>query len=247
MTVFYCINLKRDAQRREKMLETAATRGIDLHFIDATEGSAIAVENAATLGYDRQTRLSAFADMKKNEIACLLSHKRALQAFLAGPQAFAVVLEDDAALADDFSSAIESLTRKVMHWDIIKLECRRPNPKGLTIAPVDDSRQIYIPLDSEGTTGLLYNRAGAEKTLASLSAFSQAFDTHLGFAWKYDLRIASVFPSLVWERRDDVSSIGTRQREHGGKSWRARWLRIQHSLRKRLHAQRLHQEITVQR
>jgi glycosyl transferase, family 25 len=246
MTAFYCINLKRDIERRAKMLEAASTSGIDLIFIDATEGSGIDIENSTSLGYDRSTRLTAFSDMSKNEIACLLSHKRALQNFLAGQQEFAVVLEDDAALAQDFSSAIEGLTHNVINWDIIKLECRRQSPKGLMIVPVDETHKIYVPLDSEGTTGLLYSRVGAEKTLSSLNTFSQAFDTHLGFAWKYDLRIAQIFPSLVWERRDDVSSIGNRQRAHTGKSWRARWLRLQHSVCKRLHAQRVHREITIQ-
>lgn len=214
-------------------------------FIDAVEGMDIDYARSSEFGYDKEARNKVFFDLEKNEIACLLSHKKALNRFLEGDDEYCVILEDDAGLAPVFDEAILYLTQNVKGWDLIKLECRTSVLQGYPILKlaISQSLTLFSPLRSSlGATGILYSREGAQKLLHSLIRFQHPFDTHLGFGWKYRLHMAEVYPSLVFERKDGLSSIGGRigkVRRKGMAAWfLARKDRIVHSCMKRVFAQR---------
>jgi GR25 family glycosyltransferase involved in LPS biosynthesis len=80
------------------MEELAARYSLPLEFVEAVEGGAVNYDLSGKFGYDRKTRNRAFHDLEKNEIACLLSHKKALERFLSGADDYCIVLEDDAAI-----------------------------------------------------------------------------------------------------------------------------------------------------
>lgn len=245
MVRVFCINLERDVHRRRTMEQIAAEHSFPFEFIDAVAGAEISPDQFEQFGYDRNARNRAYADLEKNEVACLLSHKKALNRFLEGNDEYCVVLEDDAGLSPDFDEAVSYLTQRVTGWDLIKLECRTRSPQGYPIMKLEISHPLILfsPLRSSlGATGILYSREGARKLLHSLSRFHHAFDTHLGFGWKYDLHAAEVFPSLVYERKDGLSSIGGRTGKTRRKSPQA-WLlarqeRMIHSFMKRVFALR---------
>lgn len=201
--------------------------------------------NSSQFGYDKTARNKVFIDLEKNEIACLLSHKKALTRFLELGDEYCVILEDDAGLSPVFDEAILCLTQNIKGWDLIKLECRTHSLHGYPIFELGTSHSVilYSPIRSSfGATGILYSREGAQKLLRSLVRFQHPFDTHIGFGWKYGLHIAEVYPSLVFERKDGLSSIGgriTKTRKRGLEAWfLARKARIVHSFMKRIFARR---------
>lgn len=227
------------------MEQIAARHSFHFEFIEAVDGAEINPDQAEQLGYDKKARNKVFFDLEKNEIACLLSHKKALNRFLEGDDEYCMILEDDAGLAPVFDEAILYLTQNVRGWDLIKLECRTSALQGYPILKlgISQSLTLFSPLRSSlGATGIFYSREGAQKLLHSLARFQHPFDTHLGFGWKYRLHIAEVYPSLVFERKDSLSSIGGRiskTRRKGTAAWfLARKERIVHSFMKRVFAQR---------
>lgn len=245
MVQVFCINLKKDIHRRSEMEKIAAQHSFPFEFIEAVEGVDIDYKNSSQFGYDKKARNRVFLDLEKNEIACLLSHKKALNRFLEQGDEYCVILEDDAGLSPVFDEAILSLTRNFKGWDLIKLECRTHSLRGYPVSELGTSHSVilYSPIRSSfGATGILYSREGAQKLLRSLVRFQHAFDTHIGFGWKYGLHVAEIYPSLVFERKDGHSSIGgriTKTRKKGVKAWFiARKERIVHSFMKRFFAQR---------
>ncbi len=60
-----------------------------------------------------------------------------------------------------------------------------------------------------GATGFVFSKIGAKKLFKSLKSYSQAYDTHIGIYWKYNLYIVALADSLI-KPSGCESDIGSR-------------------------------------
>lgn len=241
---YYCINLASSADRKANIQMLARQASIDIEFIEAVEGRSLDIASVST--YDRRKRTRHMEDMETNEIACSLSHRLALETFLAGTLPFGVILEDDAVFSADLDSEIGRILDSAEGFDLLKLESR--DDKGMRIRGGDDPH-LFLPLKAgNGATAILYTREGARKVLESLDAFYHPFDTHLGFGWRLGLICVACWPPLVKEDRNLQSTISGRKkskRRGDFRSWLiARSERITHSVMKRLYYLKVMSRIT---
>jgi glycosyl transferase, family 25 len=238
--LYFCINLKRAPERRNSIENEAEKVGIDVIFIDAIDGNGIDPKDQ--LEYNRADRLRFDQDMLPNEVACVLSHKCALETFLASGASAAVVLEDDAIISPELRSFVEASLDLAFEWDAINLENRSKKEIWPAIAKLGETRVHASAWLSNGTTGWLYSRNGARKVLSSLGSFRHAYDTHLGFFWRHGLTAFCVTPPLVRER-NDCSTIGLRTPKKRDVSFsqllNSRAERIEHEFRKQIEAYKL--------
>lgn len=243
---YYCINLKSAENRKRHIQKQADAASIKVIFIDAVEGENLDVCNVPS--YNRDKRLRYMQEMGPNEVACCLSHRLALEAFLSDPHPFGVVLEDDALFDTSIDSAIQRLVANIEGFDIFKLESR--DSKGRVVAGGGKSRRIFLPLKaSNGATAILYTKSGARKILETLTHFHVPFDTLLGFSWKADVLCIACWPPLIKEDRCYPSTIGgctESQRVCGVYPWLvARHERVTHSIMKRLYFFRVKSAIKI--
>lgn len=232
---YYCINLSSAEDRKAKIQALARQASIDIEFVEAVEGRSLDISSVAS--YDRRKRTRYMEDMEPNEIACSLSHRLALQTFLAGSSPFGVILEDDAVFSPMIDSEIGRVLDSARGFDLLKLESR--DDKGIRVDGRDEP-YLFLPLKaSNGATAILYTREGARKVLESLNVFHHPFDTHLGFGWRLGLICVACWPPLVKEDRSLQSTISGRKkskRRYGFRSWLiARSERITHSIMKRFY------------
>lgn len=143
------------------------------------------------------------------EIGCYLSHVKVKEEFLESGADFAVILEDDAVLADDF----KYITEKAMaeyhqlpedkRWDVLKLfNGKRMN---IPIQKLDDKYFIAlcgtsIPIT---TIGAIWTVEGVKKFLNrtlknDVPVIRRPIDCDLQHPWEYDLLIYNLLPSVVW-------------------------------------------------
>lgn len=102
---YYAINLQREGEQRENMLRQARERGIEIEIIAAVTGQNLSECERAD--YDRKKRLKFFPrELTDDEIACIASHRKALQTFLESNADYGVILEDDTELHPHFITAI---------------------------------------------------------------------------------------------------------------------------------------------
>lgn len=238
--IVYCINLSDGAERRAFMQAQFDRLSLPVQFIEAVSGESIEPDEVEQ--YDRRRRRALGADLAPNEIACALSHVKALATFLASDYPYAVVLEDDVRIADDFECVVCDLVKQEPTWDNARLALGEKNRRPWKIAPVNADRDLVIPLNAtKGLLGVLYTRAGAAKALKSLSSFYLPADTHLGETYRNGLMTVAVSPPLV-EEQALASAIGARRatgETHGGnrsRIARGRWRRFERSVGKRLYA-----------
>lgn len=196
----YLINLDRSPERLEKMKKEFAKCGMNFIRVQAVDSNHL--DESKFVVKNRYKR-----KLVPGEIGCFMSHVKVLKLFLKSDAEFAVIIEDDIILHDNFKvmveesiSAYSTLPQK-HHWDILKLyNGKRRNIK---VADVNENYIIgacgvSLPV---GTVAAIFTRQAAEKFLAGsgseVTTIKRPIDCELQYAWKYDLRIYNLLPSII--------------------------------------------------
>ncbi len=241
---YYCINLPDEIKRRESIEEIGKTAGISIKFVAAISGKEINLQTCTS--YDHRRRAQFAKDLTPNEVACVLSHKKALNEFLMSDHDYAVILEDDAEFDNDFHKKVTTIATRVKRFDTVNLYAT-----GKLLSESGDlefSKIIVHTKLSFRAVAYLYSRDGAQKVVDSLSQFYHAYDTHLSFPWRYGLLSVGVTSPIVRHPDFDVSTIGERLSDKipGLAPWfRRRSERIIHSLMKRIWARVVANKVAV--
>ncbi|NNC87735.1 MAG: glycosyltransferase family 25 protein [Akkermansiaceae bacterium] len=205
----YCINLPASTDRRAALEKRAAAQGLAVRFVEGVEGTEA---DPATFGVKISEGTWAYRGYRlpPGQFGILLSHRRALDAFLADASAsHAVILEDDAIPCDGLVERLHSLVRLVDGWDVIRIESRHRLNPWLTRAELPTGEKVVVSWKGDtGATANLYTREGARKVRATLDHLVLPYDVHLATARCWNLRVAEVQPPLV--REDQVPSTNTR-------------------------------------
>ncbi|MFW5678792.1 MAG: glycosyltransferase family 25 protein [Pseudomonadota bacterium] len=195
----FCINLPKETGRRAFMTEQAEAAGLDLSFVEAIHGSELE-RPFDRYGYDEALARVTKEIMPPNEVACFLSHRRALERFLASDFAYGLILEDDVAIdVARLRTALASLDwidERLGHWDILRLQGPRHSRRiGLySRGPLTICCCIKY---TSGALALLYNRRSAAKVLARTERFWLPWDIQLGRNWESGLDIFELTPFAV--------------------------------------------------
>lgn len=179
--LYLAINLPRAEKRRKAVLEQAEQHGINLQIIEAIEGAQLDLERQ-NYGYDHRARRRCYTtDLLPNEIACVLSHRKALQAFLDSDADYGVIIEDDALLAPFFNEGMSELLEHLQGWDVVKLftddgklHPLLPHCEQAVVQPVFPRKLPWV------AAGYLYSRRAAEQLYAGLKRFWLPADAQIG-------------------------------------------------------------------
>lgn len=124
-------------------------------------------------------------DMRAGELGCYLSHLKVMERFLETDYAYAIILEDDAALAEKHDAIASYFTPDMTSkWDLLRLQSRRSFKK-LSV-------RLGFCLNltrSTGSTAYAINRKAARTLLDKLKTievpYDHAFDRPHEFGLKY--------------------------------------------------------------
>ncbi len=219
----YVINLDSRADRWAFMSEQCERLGIKMMRIPAVDAQALARQPAAAPDVRKPARrLKQWrGGLNPGALACAYSHLKALHAFLETDAPAALILEDDAELADDTPSLLEVVDWWPTGTHIVRLENSiSPSPRWYRAAPLwrssgetPSGRQLHrlerwIP----GTAAYLINRRGAE---IAIPAFADPYypADHILFDLRYDttarrLRTLQILPAMARQYEAPGSSLG---------------------------------------
>ena len=180
----YVVSLA-DATDRRRFMSAQLDSGLvpTWRFIDAVPKANL---TPAWLAEAQAVRPCVRANMSPGEHACLESHKKALRAIVENGDAFAVVLEDDVALAKSFPDRLRELVTSpaasefdvaLLHWAGLY---RRLG--GVRIGRRTRLHRVY---SSSGGHGYMVTLAGARRMLAVFEKISNLNDD-----WTYMVRRA---------------------------------------------------------
>jgi glycosyl transferase family 25 len=127
-------------------------------------------------------------------VGCYLSHVRAMEAFLATDEPYALIGEDDLSLGPDFEAIVEAALRSSDRWNILRLtglSAGAPKP----IARLHGDYSLCLNFGRlKGTGAYLLDRRAATALSVGLLPMWLPIDHALDREWFHGLRAASVFP-----------------------------------------------------
>lgn len=221
-----CINLERSPDRRREIAAQAQALDLAVDFVPAVDGRLLPADDPERARYDpARRRLTWRRGLSDAEIACVLSHRRAVRRFVDSDARFAVVLEDDAILAPDFRKRLEHVLAAEDRWSIVRLETRLNERDSEIVAPLADGAALVLRRKwTLGGTAILYSRRSAAAFLAGTERFFEAFDNLVGRPFVVGDVILELEPPIVEEKKAVPSTIeATRTGEAHRKNMRPIW------------------------
>ena len=224
----YLINLDRSPDRLTYSKLEFERFGMDYIRIEAIDGQELDIAD-----YPQATRNGWFyhTPLTINEIACYLSHLKALRSFLDSDATHAMILEDDFAFKENPLPCLNSLM-EIDDWDIVKLYNWKKRQWTKFFASFVTDEQTPFSLYFNASTAIcntaqIFSRTGAEKFLAKKKHLYRPVDVELKHYWEENLRIKSLSPPIVTEHKETqpLSTIGHSRSEKSLPSflWRMRY------------------------
>lgn len=191
----YVVNMLRRPDRRAAMQAQADRLGLRVTFIAAVDARARAPEELRRIAAD-----GPLGEVTPGDIGCFLSHRDVWQRLVASGDRHAVVLEDDAVLADDAATLLGDDGWVPAGERLIKLE-RYGSPTGRLLVSkhgIDVRGRLLRRLYSKnaGSAAYLISREAAELCLAASRVIDLPVD-HLLFNPGNSPVFAALRPALM--------------------------------------------------
>lgn len=170
----YVINLARRPDRRAFMQQQADRLGLAFDYIDAVDARTDAPDFA-----EIEVRAGLHGRISRGDLACTLSHRKFWRQFLETGEPYAVVLEDDAILADDCAQFFASTDWIPPGADVVKLErYGRLRPMFMDRNPPRAHTRSVGRFYGKcaGTAGYVVSAAGARLLLAATASVDDPID-----------------------------------------------------------------------
>ena len=128
------------------------------------------------------------------ELACYLSHLKAMEAFLATDEKHALIGEDDVVLRPDFDAALEAAMQYAHSWNILRVTgLSRGQPARLVRLSGDYSLCVSLGR-LKGAGAYVIDRIAATALLARLLPMRLPYDHAFDREWVMGLRAAYITP-----------------------------------------------------
>ena len=226
----WVINLDRAPQRLARIGARLDELGMPWTRFSAVEGKLVpAAEQAALLdrpGFERRHGMTP----SLGELGCYLSHVRLMEAFLASPHEFALILEDDVRPTAALPEVLQALMAARERWDMVKLSAiHSGSPVG--VLEVGRGHRLGVMFSRcTGSSAYVVNRVAAQRYLERLLPMQLPYDHAYDRGWVYGLKVRRVFPEVC--EHDDLveSTIGNPGASRKFAWWR-RWGTYAHRLK----------------
>lgn len=158
------------------------------------------------------------------EVACYLSHIKAMKAFLESGESHAMICEDDLYPKQGLGNLVQTLLKHQDGWNMVRLAGLKLG-KPLRVADLGGGYSFTVPFHRfKGTGAYLIDRKGADALVRGLMPMWLPYDHALDREWVYGLRIASVSPFPISQTEEEFDSdIQGNAQQRLSKSIRWRW------------------------
>jgi glycosyl transferase family 25 len=231
----WVINLDRAPQRLARIGARLDELGLTWTRFSAVEGKLVPeAEQAALLDRAAFERLHGMTP-SLGELGCYLSHVRLMQAFLASPHEFALILEDDVKPTAALPEVLHRLMAAASRWDMVKLSAiHSGSPVG--VLDVGQGHQLGVMFSRcTGSSAYVVNRAAAQRYVERLLPMQLPYDHAYDRGWVYGLKVRRVFPEVCVH--DDlvestIGNPGPSRKFHWSRRWGTYGYRLKNELRR---------------
>ncbi|MBI1210463.1 MAG: hypothetical protein GC190_03295 [Alphaproteobacteria bacterium] len=206
----HVVSMRNHEGRRQAISGELAGRGVAFSFFDAIDGALL----GDSPKYDRARRMRlAGKDLQPGELGCYASHLELMRMIVQSEAPYAVILEDDVTVTDEFLPVIAGLAANASHLEIVKLGSASARARAYRpIAPLTQKTSLVrYKRAANGTQGYFVTRAAAEKFLSYSTRFCYPVDVAMNRVWENHLNVLGVQPWVVVHDRSWPSSIDAKR------------------------------------
>ena len=195
----FLINLDSSTARLEKADAELKKHGIVYQRISAVDGRPFNVSQFERYNSSRSNAYTG-RDLIGSELGCYLSHKKALEAFVASNAEFGLILEDDLHLVDDFKSILDQtiawLITQPAQWHVMNIAANKKKMARpiLSLQGHQLYKAYYFPILA---LGLIWSRQGAESFLAQMDDIYTPIDVEIQAWVSKSGKGLSIYPPIV--------------------------------------------------
>lgn len=200
----YIINLERAPERWEHMVKSMAQIGVPYVRVPAIDGNQLALPFPKFNG----KKFRRWHGRKINifEIACYMSHLKAIKLFLEGEEEFALICEDDLFLQPDCKEVLEEALTYSSHWNILRLTGLR---QGRFLRVKSLAGKYFLTLHFgrlKGAGAYLIDRKAAAAFLEKLLPMWLPWDHALDREWNFGLKALAITPFPISQTEEKFES-----------------------------------------
>lgn len=216
-TGFFVINLDRSQDRLQAIAANLQSVGLEFERVVAIDGSKLDLTALNSADVDLRTWYNLHHRAPKaNEVACYLSHMKALERFLASDYAYGVIFEDDATVDGSFPQVIEKLQACAAKWEIVKLFVSHPGQQILRTKLTDQHDLTSLVTQSGSAACYMLTKPAAARLLPFLRPVRLPYDHIFDRNFGHGLKLRAVNPAPV-ARTGVPSTIGYKRNKGAGK------------------------------
>jgi len=213
------ISLKRANERRDLIKKQLEAFNIDAMIMDAVDAQDLSEEQKnKKLHMPNGWRFGE--SFEPGEIACLMSHKKAIETAKENKAPYVIVLEDDVIFAEDFTKRIKFLLKILpQNWEHVYLSGA---PKfNLQYLPNLQFMNVVPSIITDGAFSIMIRDTAYDKVISELSTFKSTSDDIYGRMILDKQLVSYTFYPFVTYTDDDFTYIWNEpvNREHKSKKY----------------------------
>ena len=192
----FLINLDRSPQRLADAKKQLDALDMSFERVSAADGSQLTPEERAC--FDKNTAQKRYHyDLTWGEVGCYLSHLKCWQKIVDEKLDYAIILEDDLHLQDDFNKVPELLEQLKTPWSFIKLGNPFKPRKETPVETLAGFNLVRYDKAPSGTCAQVVSYQGAKALLAARSRFFRPVDVDLQWQWEVPIKILGLTPYVA--------------------------------------------------
>lgn len=205
----WVINLDRAPERLARIRAQLTGLGLPFTRLPAVDAQRLLPAQRAQLDDSTYQRRHGMTPVL-GELGCYLSHVAVMNAFLASPARFALVLEDDVILRPSLPAVLQGLVAKADRWDMVKLSAVHSGTP-VAVADIAPGHALAVMLSRcTGSSAYLINRAAAQAYLrqpGGLLPMTLPYDHVFDQGWRFGLKVRLVTPTPCGHDEQIASTI----------------------------------------
>jgi len=214
----FVINLKDSVDRYNYVKSQFDKLGLEIERIEGVDANALTQERINETYSPLKNRKTYVRPLHKGQIACYLAHINAWEAILEQELDYAIVLEDDVIVADDFPSALEFLDTTYGQWDFVRLQANSKPKKVFCEKKLGRFSFVQYINTTGAAFGSAISNFAAKKMISGLLPFGMPVDVNQQYYYKLGIHIENLRPPIVsvgdFAEQSDLRKHDTCEKRH---------------------------------
>lgn len=212
----FIIHLARAERRRPQVARLAAELPFAVTILDGVDGLALSDEEVDKV-YQKDLHRPRYPfELRRQEVGCFLSHRKAWQAIIEHDLDAGLILEDDVEMERDvFADALALAIGQMQPMNFVRFPYKAHREHGRMIASRGRFSLIEPKLPALGMQVQLVSREAARALLEATARFDRPVDTFLQMRWAHPVRMLTVDPPCIRTIYENLGGSTVQTRKKG--------------------------------